>query len=285
MGWHVSCLVGEMSEHPRRRPEPNPPSLPQAATVPSKTQHGLRFASLAALLAECETRLRVMHRSSRTIEAYLGWIRPFVAESDRNSPELMGKSEVEALLSKLAVRHGVSASTQNQALSALLFLYNQMLGAPLEHMQALVRARQPMNLPVVLSRSEAGRILENMNGVTRLMTALLYGSGLRLSEYCALRVKDVDFERRQLCVRRGKGRKDRMTLLPGNLMGPLQEHLQGVGLQHGVAFREHQQASQLSYLSPFVCNGAFDGRLRHSHHSEVAWPQRRPHHDDLHARG
>lgn len=184
------------------------------------------------MLTECESRLRVMHRSGRTIEAYLMWIRRFVADSGRKSPELMGKGEVEAFLSRLATTHNVSASTQNQALAALLFLYKHVIGRPLEEMPELVRARQPANLPVVLSRSEVGRILGSMKGVTRLMAALLYGSGLRLAECCALRVKDVDFERKQLCVRRGKGRKDRMTLLPANLVLPLHEHLAEVAEQH-----------------------------------------------------
>lgn len=192
-----------------------------------------RFTSLAMMLTECESRLRVMHRSSRTIEAYLMWIRRFVADSGRKSPELMGKGEVEAFLSRLATAHNVSASTQNQALAALLFLYKHVIGRPLEEMPELVRARQPANLPVVLSRSEVGRILGSMKGVTRLMAALLYGSGLRLAECCALRIKDVDFERKQLCVRRGKGKKDRMTLLPANLVLPLHEHLEQVAEQHG----------------------------------------------------
>lgn len=205
------------------------PSAQAVAAPPAGTP---RFASLSALLVECETRLKVMHRSARTIEAYLLWIRRFVADSGRKNPELMGRGEVEAFLSRLATQHNVSASSQNQALCALLFLYKHVIGAPLEYMPELVRARRPQNLPVVLSRSEAQRILGAMTGTTRLMVALLYGSGLRLSECCSLRVKDVDFDRKQLCVRRGKGRKDRMTLLPANLVSPLQEHLRSVAQQH-----------------------------------------------------
>lgn len=191
-----------------------------------------RFSSLAALLTACETRLKVMHRSARTVEAYSLWIRRFVAESGRKNPELMGRGEVETFLSKLATERNVSASSQNQALCALLFLYKHVLGAPLEHMPELVRARRPENLPVVLSRNEAHRVLQAMSGTKRLMAALLYGGGLRLSECCALRVKDIDFERKQVCVRRGKGRKDRMTLLPANLVKPLQQHLVSVQRQH-----------------------------------------------------
>jgi integron integrase len=222
---------------PRGRAEaPMPPGgrtpSSSAAATPPPPHDGRRFASLSALLAACESRLKVMHRSARTIEAYSLWIRRFVAESGRKNPELMGKGEVEAFLSKLATEHNVSASSQNQALCALLFLYKHVIGAPLEHMPELVRARRPENLPVVLSRGEAQRILQAMAGTTRLMAALLYGSGLRLSECCTLRVKDVDFERKQLCVRRGKGRKDRMTLLPANLVKPLQEHLRRVEQQH-----------------------------------------------------
>jgi integron integrase len=210
----------------RRVPSQSPNAIPPAA------QDSGRFASQSALLAECEARLKLMHRSERTIEAYSLWIRRFIAESGRRNPELMGRGEVEEFLSKLATRHNVSASSQNQALCALLFLYKHVIGAPLEHMPELVRARRPHNLPVVLSRSEAQRILQVMTGSTRLMAALLYGSGLRLSECCALRVKDVDFERKQICVRRGKGRKDRMALLPAKLLKPLQEHLRKVEAQH-----------------------------------------------------
>lgn len=208
--------------------------VPSAAvgTSPPLTRDAVRFASLAALIAECESRLKVMHRSGRTIEAYSLWIRRFVAESGRKNPELMGRPEVETFLSKLATQHNVSASSQNQALCALLFLYKHVIGAPLEYMPELVRARRPHHLPVVLSRAEAQRILQAMKGTTRLMAALLYGSGLRLSECCALRVKDVDFDRKQICVRRGKGRKDRMALLPANLVNPLQEHLRRVEQQH-----------------------------------------------------
>lgn len=228
---------------------------PATNTALPQSQGNTRFASLAGLLAECEARLKVMHRSARTIEAYAMWIKRFVAESGRRNPELMGRSEVEAFLTKLATQHNVSASSQNQALCALLFLYKHVIGVPLEYMQELVRARRPTNLPVVLSRTEAQRILHAMAGITRLMAALLYGSGLRLSECCSLRVKDVDFERKQLCVRRGKGRKDRMTLLPANLMKPLQQHLIGVEQQHqsdlqcGAGYVELPEALSRKYPS------------------------------------
>jgi integron integrase len=244
---------------------PPPPRTNRAGAQLSDQPHGprdggqaqapLRFTSLVVLLSACETRLRVMHRSARTIEAYLGWIRRFVVESGRKSPELMGPQEVERFLSTLAVRHRVSASTQNQALSALLFMFSQVLGKPLEYMHDLVRARRPVTLPIVLSQSEVQRVLACMSGVTRLMVALLYGSGLRLAECCALRVKDVDFDRKQLCIRRGKGNKDRMTLLPSNLAHPLRVHLEGVATQHeldlaaGAGFVELPEALAVKYPS------------------------------------
>lgn len=133
----------------------------------------------------------------------------------------MGAPEVSGFLTALAVRDNVSASTQNQALSALLFLYGEVLRQPLPSIDVRERARRPLHLPVVLTRDEVRRVLAQLSGVSRLIASLLYGSGLRLNECLELRVKDVDFERRQLTVRRGKGAKDRVTMLPSGLLDPL----------------------------------------------------------------
>lgn len=145
----------------------------------------------------------------------------------------MGAAEVSAFLSSLAVRDKVAASTQNQALSALLFLYKEVLLTPLPSIELKERARMPMRLPVVLAREEVRRVLAQLTGVARLVASLLYGSGLRLTECLELRVKDIDFDRRSITVRRGKGQKDRTTLLPASIAGALREHLADVRETHG----------------------------------------------------
>ncbi len=172
------------------------------------------------------------HASPRTIDAYRRWVRRFIAFSGRRHPRTLGASEVTRFLSALATEAQVSASTQNQALAALLFLYKEVLGQPLEFLDQLVYAKRPHRLPVVLSREEVAVLLEHLTPPWLLMAQLLYGAGLRLMECLTLRIKDVDFERRQLTVRRGKGAKDRATLLPGSLEDPLREHIRLRGLEH-----------------------------------------------------
>jgi len=174
----------------------------------------------------------VRHLSRRTERAYLDWIRRFWLFTNRRDPALLGPSEVTAFLSDLAVNQRVAAATQNQALAALLFLHRHVLGQDLPWLDNLVRASRPQHLPVVLSRSEVRDVLSHMVGVPRLMALLLYGAGLRLLEYCHLRVKDVDFDRNQLTIRRGKGAKDRMTMLPSTAKADLAVHLEPVRAQH-----------------------------------------------------
>ena len=169
--------------------------------------------------------MRVKHLSVRTEEAYLGWMRRYYEFHGRKDPATLGAAELSAFLSSLATERKVAASTQNQALAALLFLYRSVLGQEFPWLDDLVRARGPERLPVVLSRDEVRAVLSSMDGVTRLMATLLYGSGLRLLECCLLRVKDVDFARRQIVVRRGKGDKDRMTMLPAVAASELAAHL------------------------------------------------------------
>lgn len=177
------------------------------------------------LLDQVRDRLRLKHYSIRTETQYLQWIRRFILFHDKRHPKEMGSSEVEAFLTHLAVEGSVAASTQNQALSALLFLYREVLGINLPWLDGVVRAKRPQRLPVVLTRSEVTGVLDRMHGLHGMMARLLYGSGMRLMECVRLRVKDVDFERAEILVRDGKGAKDRVTMLPQSLISPLQDHL------------------------------------------------------------
>src|SRR5262249_33306834 len=160
------------------------------------------------------------------------WIRRFILFHAKRHPEEMGEEEIAAFLSHLAVHGRVAASTQNQALSALLFLYQQVLDRKLEYIAGVERARRPPKLPVVFTRAEARAVLANLKGDYRLMADLLYGSGLRLLECLRLRVKDVDFGYRQIMVREGKGLRERITILPERLVGPVQAHLARVKELH-----------------------------------------------------
>ncbi len=213
---------------PRGPDVPAPASAsPVIAPAPS---HAL--ASPRAIIEEARRRLEVRHASPRTAEAYERWIRRYIAHSGRVHPASLGEPAVAAFLSLLATKERVSASTQNQALAALIFLYKEVLGKPLGLVDAVVRARGPKRLPVVLSAAEVGQLLAELRGNQRLMASLLYGSGLRLMECITLRVKDVDLARSQLTVRRGKGKKDRTALLPQTLRAPLRAQLERVRLQH-----------------------------------------------------
>ena len=161
--------------------------------------------------------MRLKHYSLRTEQAYLYWIGRYIRAWLPRHPRDLDGAAVEAFLTGLATRDRVAASTQNQALSALLFLYREVLGVELAWMENVVRAKRPQRLPVVLSRAQVGRLLERLAGREALMAGLLYGSGLRLMECVRLRLKDVDLERNELTVRNGKGGKDRMTVLPAAL--------------------------------------------------------------------
>jgi integron integrase len=172
------------------------------------------------------------HYSRRTEQAYVHWIRRFIVFHHKKHPSTMGASEIGAFLSWLAVQRRVSASTQNQALSAVLFLYRDVLEMEVGAIEQVPRARVPSRLPVVLSRDEVGRLMEHVNGKIWIIVALLYGAGLRIEECLQLRVKDVDFDRHQIVVRRGKGQKDRRTMLPVAVREPLQAHLTEVKRQH-----------------------------------------------------
>jgi integron integrase len=184
------------------------------------------------LVERLRDEIRARHYSRRTEQAYWHWIRRFIFFHGKRHPREMGEAEVGAFISWLATEGNVAAATQNQALSALLFLYKHVLARNLPWLGDLVRAQRPVRLPTVLTESEVRRLLANVEGVGALMTGLLYGAGLRQIECLSLRVKDVDFAYRQVLVRDGKGAKDRVTMLPEGLVQPLQAHLGRVRLLH-----------------------------------------------------
>jgi len=171
--------------------------------------------------------IRLRHYSRRTERAYAGWIRRFIAFHGKRHPRELGAGEVTSFLSSLATS-GRSASTQNQALSALLFLYEVVVGERLPWMNDIVRAQRPARLPVVLSRDEVSSLLSHLRGPVWLMASLLYGAGLRVLECAELRIKDVNVDRGEVTIRDGKGGKDRVTMLPATLKVALVDHLRRV---------------------------------------------------------
>lgn len=183
------------------------------------------------LLDQVRDALHLKHYSIRTENSYVDWIRRYILFHGKRHPNEMGAPEVETFLTHLAVNENVAASTQNQALSALLFLYRGVLKKDLGPIDAL-RAKKPKRLPTVLTKEEVRRVLDHLSGTHQLMAKLLYGSGLRLMECVRLRVKDLDFAQRAIIVRDGKGAEDRVTMLPDSLIAPLQAHLQRVKRLH-----------------------------------------------------
>jgi integron integrase len=192
----------------------------------------LRGDKKPKLLDLVRNEIRRRHYSRRTEEAYVHWIKRYIFFHGVRHPAEMGKPELEAFLSHLAVKKNVAASTQNQALNALLFPYRDVLGVQLDWLDSVVRAKRPVKLPVVLTSEEVRRVLEHLRGTNWLVAMLLYGAGLRLLESLRLRVKDVDFGYRQILVREGKGKKDRVTILPMVVETRLQEHILGVKGRH-----------------------------------------------------
>jgi integron integrase len=184
------------------------------------------------LLDQVRAAIRTRHFSIRTEEAYVRWTRRFIRHHGTRHPATMGAAEIEEFLTHLAVNEGVSASTQNQALNALVFLYRSVLGTEFPTLGSVVRAKKPARLPTVFTRDEVTRVLDRVEGTNGLVARLLYGAGLRLLEALRLRVKDLDFGARQILVRDGKGRKDRVTMLPAPLAVPLELHLGSVRLIH-----------------------------------------------------
>jgi integron integrase len=189
------------------------------------------------LLDAVRAKIRAKHYSYRTEQQYVRWIRRFILHHNKRHPAELGAPDVERFLTHLAMAAHVSASTQNQALSAILFLYRQVLDIDLPWLSGVVRARAPIRVPVVLTRREVQALLGCLEGQLHLVGQLLYGSGLRLMEALRLRAKDVDFEYSQLVVRDGKGQKDRVTVLPDALIEPLGKHLSRVREKHEQALR------------------------------------------------
>jgi integron integrase len=184
------------------------------------------------LLDQVRDVIRRKHYSIRTEQAYVDWIKRFIVYHGKRHPSEMAEEQVAQFLTHLARDLNVAPSTQNQALSALLFLYKEVLKHEIGWLEKVERAKKPPKLPVVLSRTEVKRVFAHLYGTPKLMAGLLYGSGLRLMECVRLRVKDIDFELAQITVRDGKGGKDRRTMLPLNLTESLQRHLVRIRAQH-----------------------------------------------------
>jgi len=239
------------------------------------------------LLDEVRNRLRLKHYSLRTEKVYVYWIRRYILENGKTHPRELGGLAVEAFLSRLATKDQVSASTQNQALSALLFLYREVLSIDLPWMENVVRAKQSRKLPVVLSKSQTVLLLSKMSGRDWLAASLLYGAGLRLMEAMRLRVKDLNFERNEITVRDGKGGKDRKTVLPFSLKRHLQRQVEQARALHAKDLAEGYGAVSLpfalarkypraeidfgwQYLFPASRRGIdpFDGREKRHHIDE-----------------
>lgn len=189
------------------------------------------------LLDRVRAALRTRHCSPRTEKAYVGWIRRFILFHGKRHPAEMGAEEITRFLSALAIERNVAASTQNQALSALLFLYKEVLAQELPWLDGIARAKTPARVPVVLTREEVRQVLAAMDGPPQLAALLLYGAGLRLLEALRLRVKDVDFQRNQITVRSGKGARDRVTMLPAAASRDLAKHLEAVRDVHQADLR------------------------------------------------
>jgi len=189
---------------------------------------------MASLLTDMRRALRLRHYSARTEEAYVGWVRRFVHFCGMRHPRELGPSDVTRFLTSLAVDREVSAATQNQALGAVLFLYKDVLDMPVGWLSALVRAKRPARVPMVLTKDEVRRVLARLKGRSEvaLVAGVLYGTGMRLLEGLRLRVKDIDFARNEIVVRAGKGDRDRVTMLPERLKTPLLAHLAEVRTQH-----------------------------------------------------
>ncbi|GAB5534434.1 MAG: integron integrase [Rubricoccaceae bacterium] len=214
------------------------------------------------LLDSVRAEIRARQMSYRTEQTYVYWVRRFVRHQGLRHPRDMAEPEVQAFLNHLAVERTVAASTQTLALSALLFLYDAVLGQPLDDMSGLIRVRKPPRLPTVLSREEVGSLLAQMRGIDRLIATLLYGSGLRLSGALRLRVKDVHLDRHQITVREGKGGKDRATVLPQSLGRPMRHQLEAVRRLHEADLAEGGGEAVLPHALERKLRGA--GR-------ELAW--------------
>jgi integron integrase len=225
----VALFTGDPVEvDPSLRPVNSPGNL---ETSPQPVSDHVTAATIT-LLDQVRRAIRTRHYSYRTEEAYIGWIRRFVLFHLQRDPTEMGAVEVSRFLTSLAVERHVAASTQNQALAAILFLYKDVLDRDPGWVDDMVRAKRPQRLPVVLTQQEVQALLAALDGVPWMLGTLLYGSGLRLMECLRLRVKDVNFDRGEMVVREGKGNKDRVTMVPSAVVPKLRTHLERVRKQH-----------------------------------------------------
>ena len=231
----LSLFNGERVEVESSLPPVSVPDNREPSHEPLRHQ---TLATIPKLLDQVCQAIRTRHYSYRTEEAYVGWIRRFILFHDRRDPGEMGAAEVSRFLTSLAVDRGVAASTQNQALAAILFLYKDVLDRDPGWLDDVVRAKRPQRLPVVLTRQEVHNVLAALDGVSWIMGMLLYGSGLRLLECLRLRVQDVDFGRPELLVRGGKGDKDRVTMLPCAVVPRLSAHFERVCKLHAADLAE-----------------------------------------------
>ncbi len=214
------------------------------------------------LLDQVRDAIRVRHYSIRTEEAYLQWIKRFIYFHNKKHPKDMGEPEVTAFLTDLAVEKNVSASTQNQALSALLFLYKEVLSLEIDWINDVVRAKKPKRLPVVLTKPEVNLLLSEITGINSLIARLMYGTGMRLMEAIRLRVKDIDFEYHSINIRDGKGGKDRKTVLPEILLLELHKQIHHVKTLHDTDLNEGYGEVYL----PFALSRKYPNAAR-----ELAW--------------
>jgi integron integrase len=214
------------------QPQTDAPSDDQPSFEPAPAIEARPLPSKPKLLVRVREAIRTRQYSDRTEEAYVQWIRRYIFFHELRHPAEMGADEVQAFLSDLAVRRNVSASTQTQALSALVFLYRHVIGKDVGWLDKLIRAKRPRRLPVVLTADEVDQVLGHLKGTVLLVCRLLYGSGMRLLECLGMRVKDVDFQRNEITVRDGKGRQDRLTLLPATCSATLNDHLEQVRRLH-----------------------------------------------------
>jgi integron integrase len=216
----------------RVSPSPSHVGLPESSSGPALRGVGLAAGPPPKLLDRVRQALQTRHYSRRTEKTYVAWIRRYILFHGKRHPAEMGAPELSRFLSWLAVDGKVAASTQNQALSALLFLYQEVLDLDVPWLDDIVRAKRPQRLPVVLTREEVRAVLHRLEGVPRLMGYVPYGAGLRVLECCRLRVQDIDFGANQIVVRSGKGDKDRVTVLPSTVKTALARHLAGMREQH-----------------------------------------------------
>jgi len=232
---------------------------------------------VAKLLVEVRRAVRMRHLSPRTERQYVHWIRRYIRANGMKHPLELGQSQIVAFLGDLAMREKVSASTQNQAMAAVLFLYRDVLRRPVPWMQGIARAKRPGRVPVVLTREEVAEVLRHLKGVPWLVAAMMYGTGLRLMECLTLRVKDLDFTIHEVRLQRGKGARGRVTMLPQILAAPLQEHLERVKalglvkvpLPDALERKYHGASTEWAWQWVFPASGPAADGLRYPLHATV----------------